>query len=362
MLTFSKTSSPTPRRAFTLVEVLMGVLILSLALLGLAAVFPVVAREQRLARESINGSSAMNSIDSFIRTSDIFRRPAEGTKRFGWDLLLNSSTWSDEVKEDSDADKLGVRIYTPWVGPDYSSSTDGSCEFRIGSGDAVIMPLAQRLWPQRVGNEDTPLFVWDLVARRVSGGDITTRDDDASVQVVTFLRRVDASIRVPSGSTLRKELESRNALALAVDGTTGVPRLDGRGVYARIGIVKVSAKKIDPTKNPVSWVVLKLADPGTMGWTGIVDGYTDVLPLAMQVGQKLVDPFGTVYTVTRSGPLDTKFDTNTSASLQYEPKAFEVLISPGLTPAAVQALADGRLNLIFSPQIPVDVLVREYRR
>ena len=126
--------------------------------------------------------------------------------------------------------------------------------------------------------------------------------------------------------------------------------------------MSVSAKKIDPTKNPVSWVVLKLADPGTLGWDGIVDSYKDVLPLAMQAGQKLVDPFGTVYTVTRAGPLDPKFDTNASASLQYEPKALEVMISPGLTPAAVQALADGRLNLIFSPQIPVDVLVREYRR
>lgn len=360
MLTFRKTSSASSRRAFTLVEVLMGVLILSLALLGLAAVFPVVAREQRLARESINGSSAMNSVDSFIRTSDIFRRPAEGTKLFGWDLLLDRSTWSDETKEDSNSDKLGVRIYTPWVGPTYK--TDGSCEFYVDSSNAVVMPLAQRLWPQRVGNEDTPLFVWDVVARHMSGGDISSRDDDASVQVVTFLRRVDASIRVPAGSTLRNELVSGNAAAVAVDSNTGVPRLDGRGAYARIGVVSVSAKKIDPTKNPVSWVVLKLADPGTLGWDGIVDSYKDVLPLAMQAGQKLVDPFGTVYTVTRAGPLDPKFDTNASASLQYEPKAFEVMISPGLTPAAVQALADGRLNLIFSPQIPVDVLVREYRR
>jgi type II secretory pathway pseudopilin PulG len=359
MLTLFKASPARPARAFTLVEVLMGVLILSLALLGLAAVFPVVAREQRLARESISGSSAMNSVDSFIRTSDIFRRPAEAGKRFGWDLLLDNSTWSDESKEDSNSDKLGVRIYTPWVGPAYN--TDGSCEYTVNS-DKVVMPLAQRLWPQRVSNEDSPLFVWDLVARRVSGGDISTRDDDASVQVVTFLRRVDASIRVPAGSTLRKELETGNAAAIAVDSNTGVPRLDGRGAYARIGVVKVSAKKIDPTKNPVSWVVLKLADPGSLGWTGIVDGYKDVLPLAMQAGQKLVDPFGTVYTVTRAGPLDAKFDTAANASLQYEPKAFEVIISPGLTPAAVQALADGRLNLIFSPQIPVDVLVREYRR
>ncbi len=359
MLIFRANSSP-QARAFTLVEVLMGVLILSLALLGLAAVFPVVAREQRLARESINGSSAMNSVDSFLRTSDIFRRPAEGTKRYGWDLLLDRSTWSKEEKLGSPADKAGVRIYTEWVGPRYNS--DGSCEFYVDSSNTVLMPLAQRLWPQRVANEDTPLFVWDIVARRVSGGDVTTRDDDASVQVVTFLRRVDASIRVPSGSTLRNELELGNAAAVAVDSSTGVPRLDGRGAYARVGIVKVSAKKIDPTKNPISWVVLKLADPGTLSLDGIVDSYKDVLPLAMQAGQKLVDPFGTVYTVTRAGPLDPKFDTAASASLNYEPKAFEVMISPGLTPAAIQALTDGRLNLIFSPQVPVDVLVREFRR
>ena len=50
-------------RGFTLIEVLIGVLVLSLALLGLGALFPVVLREQRIARETVLGVSVQRSAE-----------------------------------------------------------------------------------------------------------------------------------------------------------------------------------------------------------------------------------------------------------------------------------------------------------
>jgi len=46
---------------FTLIEVLIGMLVLALALLGLAAFFPVVVREQRLAVDKVDGLAAQRS-------------------------------------------------------------------------------------------------------------------------------------------------------------------------------------------------------------------------------------------------------------------------------------------------------------
>ncbi len=56
-----------PRRAFTLVEVLMAVLILGIGLLGLGAVLPAVVKQQQASTQSIQGSLAMNAAQASLR-------------------------------------------------------------------------------------------------------------------------------------------------------------------------------------------------------------------------------------------------------------------------------------------------------
>jgi prepilin-type N-terminal cleavage/methylation domain-containing protein len=53
-------------RAFSLIEVLVAVLVLSLGLLGLGAVFPMVVRQQRIATETNLGISARNGVEQML--------------------------------------------------------------------------------------------------------------------------------------------------------------------------------------------------------------------------------------------------------------------------------------------------------
>jgi prepilin-type N-terminal cleavage/methylation domain-containing protein len=351
----------TTRAGFTLVEVLMGVLILALALLGLAAVFPVVAREQRLARESIGAGSLSNSLDSFLRNSDIFRRPPDLTTggavsvRYGWDLLLNDQNWSREriVRDSATGRDL---VFTSWRGA--SIQGNGAAQFSSNSGSFKV-GLAQRLWPQRSTTQDTPLFVWDLVAKRATGGDPAITTDDTGVIVAAFIRRVDPSIRVPSGSTVREQIEGGAVAAVAMNGA-GAPTFDGRGQYALPAIIGVNKVGFSDVTKPRNVVTLKKGvspDSAT-----IRDDYTDVFALAMQVGQKLVASNGDVYTVEAAGPVDDTYAGVATAGGNYVPKKYEVIVSPALTAATLEYFRLGELNFVFTPQIPADVLVREYRR
>jgi|GEM_PF-4363667 len=380
--------------AFTLIEVLMGVLILSLALLGMAAVFPVVAREQRLARESVAGNSAANSVDSYIRSSSMFSQPADVDAngmvqtRYGWDLLLGDDStiktdWSKETKVTgkiivNGAEISTPRYYTDWEGMRFAAN--GTATFPAAGN--IQIPVNQRIWPQRVNAEDTPLLVWDMVARRATGGNEATRDDDDRVQAVIFVRRIDASIRVPNGSTLWDALTSGVAIPISSYTDSGAPSLSGERSsrpplqdYSQVCVVSASKGRIPiAVRKGDAPTILKLERSNNTGgkpWqqreirgsTGEAD-YKDAVALAMQVGQKLVDPFGTVYTVVDVGNIKDTFDKADSAADDYRLKSGEILITPGLTPEALQAFAEtpGRLDFIFTPQVPVEVLVREYSR
>lgn len=100
------THSPHRRRGFTLIEVLIGVLILALGLLGLGAIIPVVVREQRNAAEATLGVAAANSAQAYL-TRQSAANPGS-TDITIWDFLRFNAQWgakaatNDGVLFDSD--------------------------------------------------------------------------------------------------------------------------------------------------------------------------------------------------------------------------------------------------------------------
>ena len=58
-------------KAFTLVEVLLGIIILAVGLLGLASVFPLVVRQQREAQDTVVGVSAARAIACPFASADV---------------------------------------------------------------------------------------------------------------------------------------------------------------------------------------------------------------------------------------------------------------------------------------------------
>lgn len=167
-------------RAFSLVEVLIAVLVLSLGLLGLGAVFPMVMREQRLATESNLGISAGNAIEQMLFSRpDFARNGGPGWEAMREYLINNngrSGEWIPIEPDDSNATQLNAYIFT---------HPDTGVEYHI--------PLAQRLYPVPYSTDQDPRFVWDMAARLLNTSPSTI--DSSPMLVAIFLRPIDPGIR-----------------------------------------------------------------------------------------------------------------------------------------------------------------------
>ncbi len=226
------------RSAFTLIEVLIAVLVLSLGVLGLAAVFSVGIPQQRIASDQIQGLNALASARAVLLGNERLNNPTNPSfpdfrQLRGWyglqqrvaddpaELFEINKTWSpmgewmlplpdpgdsdidevwishDLVAEDADKDVGEVVI----VSPELVQSLD----VRIG--------LEQRLVPAPYTRGTEPQYVWDFIARRVPSGQIDlstgiaapTKQDE--IEVVVFVRRIDPGIRVQL--TRRTDEDSR---------------------------------------------------------------------------------------------------------------------------------------------------------
>ncbi len=356
----------TTARGFSLIEVLIGIVVLGLGLLGLAAIFPAVVQQQRQALDTTQGISVERSAEEWIRGNQrlfeqseppapgIFTNLDNASNRRGWERLTADSNWSYrgrwELPEASD----GYAGITSGIGLDPTSGA-----MIIGPSDeanGLKVPLTQRLIPNpnsvdALGRAVQPRFVWDLALRRIDRGadsriqDVTSLADDA-VQIAIFVRRIDTGIRIPRGmrlvDTFRRDGDVPNYRVPVAADDRGRPTGDGVGTpgespnYSQIQYLEFEALE-EPGDGPTDPIrLIQIPETGP---------YRDTAPFARQVGQKFVDESGTVRTVVDIIPQDQ----GRPAALQIEPPINRADLA--------EWNGDATLELIFTPQVPASVKV-----
>jgi prepilin-type N-terminal cleavage/methylation domain-containing protein len=324
-------SGPSAARGFTLVEVLIGVLVMALGLLGLGAIIPVIVREQRIASDATLGVTAASDARALFDARPDFNPQNTGAGTVpvtAWNLWLDDQRWSP-------LSGPGAFEFEPW-GPELLP--DGTLEFAIAStgGSPAFrarLTVADRLWP--VGSRK-PAFVWDMVARRLPGEAAATpwpSPEMQQLQVAVFVRRLDQNIRVPAGSTLFDVVTANAGInsrfPVAVDPSSGLPTNNGLGAYAQPIVTRAS---------------IGFISPGNVRDRLVISGTQNEIDLASATGQKLVDNLGNVYTV-RGVP-------------ETPSQAGEVVIEPPVPPSVDPANAGNVLTqVVFTPQVPAAVRV-----
>lgn len=339
------------KRAFTLIEVLIGILILAIALLGLGAVIPVVVRAQRNASDATAGIGALATAESYLRGNaelDRLSRPGPGPTSppipLGLGVWLLDATWSPATNN-NDA-YLWEPLRTSISPPELDDAT-GMVWLQKNPQSPTKIGLAERLYPARDAAGTQPQFVWDFIARRVA----TAAGQPMQVQAAVFLRRLDSGIRVPekpSGQQYQWTLydvvtgtvpqgpptaslpAGARRVPVAVDGQ-GYPTGNGVGDYAGVRVMDVLFR--DGNRR------------GRLEMQGIP--VNDVRrTLATQPGQRIVDNLGNVYTVLGVA------DDDPSVLLVDPPVPMGVPDSASNAPVAREIR-----QVAFTPQVPVAVRV-----
>lgn len=347
------------RLGFTLIEVLLGVLILGLGLLGLASVFPLVVKKQRDAQDTVLGISSVKGVESVLRghaglnselTDRGWAKFATQLKSIAINKTDRSVLWSEVLNA---APNTVERIYGNTVQLGELRPEPGSIVF-WGSGgagsvtpDTVILRTSDRLIPQGPGV--TPQYVWDIVP--ILAGQLPTPEPKLpTIRVAMFVRRIDSGIRVPSGKTLTEVIAAGEAAAIAWDANR-FPTFDGRitggGSYA--GFFAVGAFQAVP-RFSIKGETNNILDFRNLSGTA-------ELAAIRQVGQQLIDNSGNIYTVIA-------LPQEESQSYLSE---FSVVVSPPLSEAGALAIKVGggtngsSVQFLVSPVIPASVEVVDIR-
>lgn len=383
------------RSGFTLIEILIAVLVLALGLLGLGAVFPVVVRQQRQSTDTVLGITALRSAEAFlvsqgrgvvrpatpapmagdigwlnepsaVRAPWLISKESDMVKASrGWDVLLTA--WKKGATTTTAGGTGGEPPRDRWstsgkwepltITPELSKPDVGTVyvksEKPYTSSTPLVtvqIPMSQRLFPSPDVSTEQPQYVWDFVARRVesAGGGAQ------NVQLALFVRRIDPGIRVPRGRTLTDVLLKRllgttgpagNAAARVpvganydADPNTQVPTLDGTGKYSQI--MRADFVFSSTVANRLT---LQVGD----------DASGKAIRRAVrQIGQKLVDNRGNIYTVV-------KLEDKASASDIYDTVYIDVQVSQAERDQSRKVGADSKplFNIAFTPQIPAAVNV-----
>ncbi|MBL9001659.1 MAG: prepilin-type N-terminal cleavage/methylation domain-containing protein [Phycisphaerae bacterium] len=301
-------------RGFSLIEVLISIFVLALGLLGVAAVFPAVIRQQRAATDNIQGISIQRSVEQVLLShqqlaqSNIRDLSGQITNRRGWGSLAADAQFSRNGDWSAsnpltggipDAAGVSINIAT---GDMYIGRPDGGDD--ISEPSFISIPLAERLIPRPYSTGGVePRFVWDMVARRVPAGSASNfgnaaqRErglDDDTIQLAVFIRRIESGIRPPAGLRLSDALTGRNLnnptdrrLPVTVD-EQGRPRSDGR-IDANGGYSSIERRRYDVVRD-----VNNVPDPSL-----IIDDATGEMPAYFrQINQRFVDDLGVVHRVT----------------------------------------------------------------
>jgi prepilin-type N-terminal cleavage/methylation domain-containing protein len=363
------------RGGFSLIEVLIGIVVLALGLVGLAAVFPTVVRQQQAAADQAQGVSVARSAIATLRMHAELSRPlsdAQLVDRFGvplstesldetinplnlvgWSVLTWDPAWSLDgswqvpIVEVSAPSTGGQVSMDPTTGDCYIGRANGPFATRLAPGNpidprlirrgGVVIRTTDRLMPKA----ETPRFVWDFVVRRQDLGRTQAtplannldsfRDD--GVQVAVFVRRIDPGIRVGGGS-LYGVLANGTRVPVAAS-AADVPTLDGvggNGTNLRYSMIQ-----------PLRFV---FGTPGKFDEIDLTGPVPALLPYAAQIGQRFVDQLGVVHKVVEV------LDSGNPATRRVR---LETAIRADYATAAPQP--NSFMEMIFVPQIPASVEV-----
>jgi len=345
-------------RAFSLVEILVAIVVLALGLLGIAAVFPVVVYQQRIASDTIQGVSMERSVNDFLAGHRLLNEPAipngnnanPGDRR-GWRIVLAQPQWSPLSQQ------LANSPFGRWSLPiavaDVTQMQDGEgfgfnpATGAMGMGQQggrhVILSTSERLIPAPFSGAE-PRYVWDFAARRIEAGARGPRNQpltpdlgaDDHVQLVIFVRRIDTAIRLRPGTSLSRALVDTGLPASdrrvpAAEDTSGRPTLDGLGT------------PLGPNFSPISYFSYTVITPDII----VPDtsaNFAAALPFAAQVGQRYVDQVGAVHRVVEV----LREGNETRVRIDPPIDGRLATVNPGDLP-------ERELQMLFTPQIPVAV-------
>ncbi len=342
-------------RGFTLVEVLLGIMILALGLLGLAAVFPLVVKQQRESQDTVVGLSVAKAAEAMLRGNRGLNNPADdanatgGWAKVSW-VLFNEAhgksggriDWNDVFTQSTFGN----------LPPVYGTLADQAGKlpgtFRVpsdlGAQNDVVLKTSDRLLPAPV-NGGVPQFIWDCVPVPASPVDTSAALPGTPtffpLRIVVFVRRLDPGIRVPAGQTLGQAIANGAVIPVAAD-NDGNATLDGRGKYALFFSPKMNSayRRFGASGGAFTVIDFPTASSQELG-------------AARQVGQQLVDVDGNIYTVVAlpdesDQPYSGKNPVVISPGIPSE-----ILTSPNSTSSTV---LNGRTpSMLCTAQIPAAV-------
>ncbi len=356
---------PAIRRGFSLIELLVAIIILGLGLLGLAALFPVVIREQRIGTDNVLGVTVSNSARATL-TSTSWERGCRA-----WSSTSGTpSAWA-MLRDSTNGLASGARASAPGLAPNGPAQeyelgqwwipeiTESVGLWPVGTtmiGDPRIndrkcgVPLATRIYP----NDGEPQMVWDFAIQRVPDFNFNTGPDRDRLRAAVFVRRIDPRVRIGSRSLREVLLDPDGTLPLSERrfpvgaDMDNLPTLDGSNGNGGAGYAKLMVATYQTDFQARSAAagadITRLTD---------IDTEEPIGRLMAQLGQKFVDNLGNIYTV-----IEIETPPGAAAGL------VDIRISPSMPESAIRITAGGRglrnlQQLLFSPQVPAAVVLTE---
>lgn len=325
----------TAAAGFTLIEVLISIIILALGLLGIGVVFPVVIRQQRISTDEVAGILMARNVSAKLlnRTEEYVAPAASG---------LGEQTvwywWRQHLAADWDAYKAGT-----WGVA--KCADDGTMELAPENPPAGLFPTSAIITysadmpssppdPEQAYSRVEWPYVWDLAVQPVYNGDTDISND--SMRIAVFVRRIDSRTR----QDLPPPDSSPDPLPVAIERDTHLPAVDRRAGQSGLEYAQPVVMQARIQTLPSGGV-----DRDHLTWNGVTISEEN-WAIVSQVGQKIVDSFGNVYTVQRGS-----IDENGYKRVRITPP-----IPASITEAMVARM---RMSIITTPQPAVAVYTFE---